>query len=452
MRRIDADLMSQYREQLAAVLPTGLSGTVVESDGATIAVAGFPAPLGAVARVGAAGGQSLEAEVIGFRDRQTLIAPLAGVQGVRRGDRVFLARSSRTISIGRALLGRVIDAHGRPLDGRRGTLLPHCRPLHAAPPAATQRPRIDAPLSTGVRAIDGMLTVGLGQRLGIFAGSGVGKSILLGMMARNTAATVRVVALIGERGREVNEFIERDLGSEGMRHTVVVVATSDQPAIVRVQAVLAATAVAEFFRDSGNDVLLLVDSLTRLAMAQREIGLAAGEPPTTRGYPPSVFSLLPRVVERAGRSPAGSITGFYSVLVEGDDLNEPVSDAVRGLLDGHVVLSRELAARGHYPAIDVLGSISRVMPDVTSVEHQGAVRALRQLMSTYREHADLIAIGAYQRGGSPAVDLAIDAKPRIDALLQQSMREGSTVDAAWRAVIELARDCRAVGGQANPES
>lgn len=438
--------MNAFAAQLDAVVTTALTGTVVQSDGATIAVAGFPAPVGAVARIQRGGGAELEAEVIGFRDDWTLVSPLAPVQGVRRGDRVRLARSRRAIGVGDALLGRVIDAHGKSIDGLRQPVFAQHRPLHANPPQATDRPRIDAPLSTGVRAIDGMLTAGLGQRMGIFAGSGVGKSVLLGMMARGTSADVRVVALIGERGREVNEFIERDLGRDGMSRCVVVVATSDQPAVTRIQAALAATAIAEHFRDAGKNVLLLLDSVTRLAMAQREIGLAAGEPPTTRGYPPSVFGLLPRLVERAGRSRLGSITAFYSVLVEGDDLNEPVSDTVRGLLDGHVVLSRDLAAGGHYPAIDVLASISRVMPDVAQPQHIEAVRTLRRVMAAYREHADLISIGAYQRGSNPLVDLAIDRKSEIDALLRQTMRESSTVAQTSAAVIGLAAKCAGVSG------
>lgn len=433
--------MNNYVSQLEAILPSGMTGTVVESDGATISVAGFPAPVGAIARIDNGKADGLSAEVIGFRDQWTLVSPIGALQGVRRGQRVSLARTSRNVAVGDGLLGRVIDAHGKPIDGGHESLLTTRQPIYAPGPSATKRPRIDSPLSTGVRAIDGMLTVGRGQRLGIFAGSGVGKSVLLGMMARGTSANIRVIALIGERGREVNDFIERDLGPEAMRNTVVVVATSDQPAVARVQAVLTATAVAEYFRDGGNEVLLLVDSLTRLAMAQREIGLAAGEPPTTRGYPPSVFGMLPRVVERAGRSEAGSITAFYSVLVEGDDLNEPVSDAVRGLLDGHIVLSRDLAAQGHYPAIDVLGSISRVMPDVTTEAHQSAVRALRQHMSTYREYSDLIAIGAYQRGASAVVDAAIDSKSEIDAFLRQAVRESSTVETASQVAVQLASRC-----------
>jgi flagellum-specific ATP synthase len=300
------------------------------------------------------------------------------------------------------------------------------------------RPPIDQPLSTGIRAIDGLLTCGRGQRMGIFSGSGVGKSVTLGMMARYTSADVIVVGLIGERGREVNEFIERDLGPEGLARSVVVVATSDEPALVRVQAAMTATAVAEYFRDQGRNVLLLMDSVTRFAMAQREIGLAAGEPPTTRGYPPSVFAMLPKLVERAGRSSCGSITAFYSVLVEGDDTNEPVSDTVRGLLDGHTVLSRKIASRGHYPAIDVLDSISRVMPAITSPGQLEAALKIKELLAAYRDHEDLISIGAYRQGANPIVDQAIAMRDEINRFLQQKVTERSSVDAAQAELIKLA--------------
>ncbi|MCH8808764.1 MAG: FliI/YscN family ATPase, partial [Proteobacteria bacterium] len=347
-------------------------------------------------------------------------------------------KTSRWIRVGSGLLGRVINAHGQTIDGRPPPALAHRAPLDGRAPPAIARPRIDEALSTGVRAIDGMLTCGKGQRMGIFSGSGVGKSISLGMMARYTTADVNVVALVGERGREVNEFIERDLGPEGMAKSVLVVATSDEPALSRVRAAFTATALAEYFRDQGRDVLLLMDSVTRFAMAQREIGLAAGEPPTTRGYPPSVFSLLPRLVERAGRTNKGSITAFYSVLVEGDDANEPISDAVRGLLDGHTWLSRRMAARGHYPAIDLLESISRVMPAVTDPQHQQAAATLRQLLAAHRDHEDLISIGAYRRGANPAVDAAIEMEDDINRLLRQSVDEASTVAAAREVLLELA--------------
>ncbi len=340
--------------------------------------------------------------------------------------------------MGHELLGRVIDAFGQPLDSGASPTLEASVSLDRRPPPPLERPRIDTPLSTGIRAIDALLTCGKGQRLGVFAGSGVGKSVMLGMMARYTAAHVNVIALIGERGREVNEFIERDLGPAGLARSVVVVATSDLPALVRVRAALTATAVAEYFRDKGRDVLLLMDSLTRFALAQREIGLAAGEPPTTRGFPPSVFALLPKLVERAGRSPHGSVTGLYSVLVEGDDPNEPVADCVRGLLDGHVWLSRRLAGRGHYPAIDVLESISRLMSDLATPQQLTAATLLRELLAAYREHEDLISIGAYRRGANPAVDLAIDARGELEQFLRQRVDESATVESARDDLIRMA--------------
>jgi flagellum-specific ATP synthase len=427
-------------EQLESVMPTALVGSVARTVGMTVSAADFPAPMGALAEIQRQAGPPLLAEVIGFRDAMTVLYPFSELPGVRRGNRVRLVRTARWLRVGDELLGRVIDAHGNAVDGKPQPSLSDRTSFRGAPPHPCDRPRIDAPLSTGVRGIDGLLTCGKGQRLGIFSGSGVGKSVLLGMMARHTGADVIVICLVGERGREVNEFIQRDLGRGGLAKSVVVVATSNEPALVRVQAASTATAIAEYFRDRGRDVLLLMDSLTRFALAQREIGLAAGEPPTTRGYPPSVFALLPRLVERTGRSPRGSITAFYAVLVEADDPNEPVSDAVRGLLDGHVWLSRKIASRGQYPAIDVLESLSRLMPDVTSEEHRQASVLVRQLLAAYRDHEDLISIGAYRSGSNPTVDVAIDMNEPIAGYLRQRVEERSTVEEASAALAKLRQE------------
>jgi len=423
--------------QLEQVVPAALIGSVMQTSGLTLSAAGFPAPVGAVAEIERHSGPPLYAEVVGFRDQLTLLYPLGKVSGIRRGNRVRLARTARWLRVGDALRGRVIDAAGEPVDGKPAPALTDRASFDRAAPHPCHRPRIQQALATGVRSIDGMLTCGKGQRLGIFSGSGVGKSVLLGMMARYSSAEVIVIALIGERGREVNEFIQRDLGPEGLAKSVVVVATSDEPAIRRVQAASTATAVAEYFRDQGRDVLLLMDSLTRYAFAQREIGLAAGEPPTTRGYPPSVFALLPRLVERAGRSPQGSITAFYSVLVEADDPNEPISDAVRGLLDGHVWLSRRLASRGHYPAVDVLESLSRLMPEVTDRQHQEAARAVREILAAWRDHEDLISVGAYRRGSNPAVDLALEMQGEINSFLQQRVDDPAQATEARDALLRM---------------
>ncbi len=437
--------MLELADQLERIIPTALEGSVVRIVGLSAAVADFPAPVGAVVEIERESGQPALAEVIGFRDDLTLLYPYESLTGVRRGNRVRLVRTFRWLRVGPELLGRVVDAQGRALDGRPQPALAERTELNRRPPPAVERPRIKEPLSTGIRSIDGLLTCGKGQRMGIFAGSGVGKSVALGMMARYTSADVNVIALIGERGREVNEFLERDLGPEGLQRSVVVVATSDEPALRRVQAAQAATAIAEYFRDLGRDVLLLMDSLTRFAMAQREIGLAAGEPPTTRGYPPSVFSLLPQLVERAGRAARGSITGFYSVLVEGDDPQEPISDAVRGLLDGHTWLSRKLASRAHWPAVDVLESISRLMPDVTTRAHQDATQIIRELMAAYREHEDLISIGAYRRGANRQVDLAIDMLDDINKFLRQRVDEPVTIESAQQGLIQLQQRVKTLG-------
>ena len=426
--------------QLNETMTASLAGSVVETVGMTAAVADFPAPVGAVVRIERDRRRRREGEVVGFRDGQTLVYLLTATAGVRRGNRVRLVRTSGSLRVGPGLLGRVIDSRGRCIDGRPQPML-H-RPRASA--IACRRRRSSGrgfaqPLATGVQAIDALLTCGRGQRLGIFSGSGVGKSVLLGMMSRYTNADVIVTGLIGERGREVNEFLERDLGAEGMARSVVVVATSNEPALARVQAASTATAVAEYFRDQGKQVLLLMDSVTRFAMAQREIGLAAGEPPTTRGYPPSMFALLPRLVERAGQSREGSITAFYTVLVEGDDENEPVADAMRGLLDGHVWLSRKLAARGHYPAIDVLSSISRLMKDITTPEHRAAAQTIRQLLAAYAEHEDLLSIGAYRRGSNRTVDAAVDMREAIDGLLRQAVDQALPFENDGRAAGEPGR-------------
>lgn len=429
--------MFDFNEQLARIIPTELQGRVLRIAGQTAAVGGFPAPIGAMAEIERGSGPPLEAEVTGFQESATLLSPLGDLSGIRRGDRVRLKQTMPWLRVGDALLGRVINSMGRAIDGRPQPVLSQRTLLDRRPPNPIDRPRITEPLTTGIRAIDGMLTCGRGQRMGIFAGPGVGKSVLLGMMCRYSSADVRVICLVGERGREVNDFLEQDLGREGLAKSVVVVATSDEPAIVRVRAAFTATAIAEYFRDAGRDVLLLTDSLTRFAQAQREIGLAAGEPPTTRGFPPSVFAMLPKLVERTGRGPHGSITAFYSVLAEGNDPDEPISDAVRGLLDGHTLLSRKLAGRGHFPAIDMLDSISRLATVITSKEQQQAATTVRELLSAYQDNEDLISIGAYRRGSNPAVDAAIEMRDEIETYLRQGITEPSTMELARTGLANL---------------
>ncbi len=378
------------------------------------------------------------AEVVGFRDSKVLIMPLGDLMGIGAGSDVVSLGKPLEIGVTDALLGRVLDGLGHPIDGK-GRLFAEKRvQIVASPPPALSRKRITEPISLGIRAIDGPMTCGKGQRVGIFAGSGVGKSTILGMIARNTAADVNVIALIGERGKEVRDFIERDLGEEGLRRSIVIVSTSDQPALVRIKAAFVATTIAEHFRDQGLDVMLMMDSVTRFAMAQREVGLAIGEPTTTRGFTPSVFALLPKLLERAGTSQNGTITGLYSVLVDGDDMNEPVADAVRSILDGHIVLSRKLAAANHYPAIDVLGSVSRVMPDVVDQNHSAAASALRDVLATYREAEDLINIGAYVPGSNPRVDLALSKIEAIRHFLRQGVYETAGYDETVAQLVSVA--------------
>lgn len=367
--------------------------------------------------------EPLPAEVVGFREGYVLLMSLGETKGIGPGCQVVSAQKVLQVKVGPELLGRVIDGLGNPIDGKGPILCQKEYPIQADPPAPLERPVIKDSLYVGVRAIDGLITMGQGQRIGIMAGSGVGKSTLLSMIARNTEADISVIALVGERGREVKEFIERDLGEEGLKRSVVVVATSDKPALVRIKGALTATAIAEYFRDRGRKVVLMMDSVTRFAMAQREVGLTVGEPPATRGYTPSVFALLPRLLERAGTSAKGSITGIYTVLVDGDDMNEPIADAVRSILDGHIVLSRNIAAQNHFPAIDVLASVSRVMSAVVPKEHMEANRKLRALMAVYKEAEDLIHIGAYVKGSSPKIDEAVQKIDAINDFLCQGVFE-----------------------------
>jgi len=360
------------------------------------------------------------AEVIGFRDGRLLLMPFEPLNGIGIGSTVENLNTVHSVKVGPDLLGKILDGLGNPMDGSE-LKAEELYPVEADPPDPMDRVIIDEVLSLGVKAIDGLLTIGKGQRIGIFAGSGVGKSTLLGMIARNTKADINVIALIGERGREVKEFIERDLGEEGLKRSVLVIATSDKPAIIRKKAAKAATSIAEYFRNQGKDVLLMMDSLTRFSMAQREIGLAAGEPPVSRGYPPSVYSEMPKLLERAGNDDVGSITGLYTVLVDGDDFNEPITDTARGILDGHIVLTRQLANKNHYPAIDVLQSISRVMSSIVSKEHKKLAGECKMLMATHREAEDLINIGAYKAGSNPDIDRAIEKMKEINGFLLQDV-------------------------------
>lgn len=363
------------------------------------------------------------AEVVGFRDSSVLLMPLGEMQGIGPGSVVIAVGRYLEVAVGEGLVGRVLDGLGNPLDDKGNITYKEFYPVNETPPHPLMRKRIEEPLSLGVKCIDGLLTIGKGQRVGIFAGSGVGKSTLMGMIARNTKADVNVIALIGERGREVREFIEKDLKEDGLKRTVVIVATSDQPALVRLKGALLATAIAEYYRDNGKDVLLLMDSLTRFAMAQREIGLAIGEPPVSRGYTPSVFAILPKLLERAGNSDKGSITGLYTVLVDGDDLTEPVTDTARGILDGHIVLSRALANKNQYPAVDVLASVSRVMGDVVTKEHGSTANEIKKIMAIYRDSEDLINIGAYVKGSNEKIDYAIEYIGKIIEFIEQEVHQ-----------------------------
>ena len=420
--------------RFAAAPKVRVLGRVVEVVGLVVESTGPSAKIGDLCWIDC-GAERVPCEVVGFRAGRTLLMPLGDLEGVAPGATVESSGACLRVPVGERLLGRALDALGRPMDGL--PLEPgETYPILAPPPNPLERTMIESPMATGVRAIDGMLTLGVGQRMGIFAGSGVGKSTLLGMIARNCAADVNVIALVGERGREVREFLENDLGPDGLARSVVVCATSDQPALVRLKAALTATAIAEAFRDEGKSVLLMMDSVTRFCMAQREVGLAVGEPPSTKGYTPSVFAMLPRLMERAGTGSKGAITALYTVLVEGDDTNEPVADAARGILDGHILLSRKLTSRGHYPPIDVMNSLSRTMPFVASKGHVEAARNARETIAAYRDIEDLLSIGAYKAGARPESDAAIGRMPGLDAFLKQDKADPTAYEAAVAGLAE----------------
>lgn len=414
------------------------SGKVSKLVGLTIESQGPAVEIGEVCYIHPLkGGEPIKSEVVGFRNETVILMPLGDMGGIGPGSLVVATGHSLMVSVGQHLLGRVLDGLGNPLDGKGIVSAKSRYSVDNAPPNPLLRDKITEALSLGIKAIDGLLTCGKGQRMGIFAGSGVGKSTLMGMIAKNTKADVNVIALIGERGREVREFIENELKDEGLERSVVIVATSDQPALVRTKAAYIATAIAEYFRDAGKNVMLMMDSLTRFSMAQREVGLAVGEPPVTRGYTPSVFATLPKLLERAGNSEKGSITALYTVLVDGDDLNEPITDAVRGILDGHIFLSRKLASQGHYPSIDILHSISRVMPNVVSDSHMNASRIFREYLAVYRESEDLINIGAYSKGSNRKIDLAIEKIETFNEFLKQGVDEKISFEDTLKILEEV---------------
>ena len=432
--------LQKYRDALEDCKTVKLTGKVTQVVGLVIETQGPTVSVGELCYIypKKSGVEPIPAEVVGFRQGRVMLMPVGEMHGVGPGCEVVAAQKMLQVKVGDELLGRVLDGLGNPMDDLGPILSKEEYPLQAPPPPPLTRPRINDSLYVGVRAIDGLMTLGDGQRIGIMAGSGVGKSTLLSMIARNTEADISVIALIGERGREVRDFIERDLGEEGLKRAVVVVATSDQPALVRIKGAMTATAIAEYFRDQGHKVIFMMDSVTRFAMAQREVGLTIGEPPATRGYTPSVFALLPRLLERAGTSDTGSITGIYTVLVDGDDMNEPIADAVRSILDGHIVLSRSIAAQNHFPAIDVLASVSRVMNEVVSEDHLKAAQNMRALMAVYKDAEDLIHIGAYVKGSSKRIDAAIQKIDAINAFLCQGIYEVDSYESTINKLVSIA--------------
>ena len=445
MTRPSYDRRDEWRQRLQSLRrrvkcpPLVVEGRLSRMVGLTLEAIGCHAPVGGKCWVETAYQERIEAEVVGFAQEHLYLMPVGDIYGLEPGCRVIPSGSPSFARVGMGLLGRVLDGAGNPIDGKGPLAYETTRSLQGRPLNPLLRQPITEPLDVGVRAINAMLTVGRGQRLGLFAGTGVGKSVLLGMMTRYTTADVVVVGLIGERGREVNDFVHQILGADGLARAVVVATPADQPPLMRLHGAMMATAIAEHFRDQGMDVLLLMDSLTRYAQAQREIALAIDEPPATKGYPPSVFAKLPRLVERAGCGEAGtgSITAFYTVLAEGDDTNDPIADAARGILDGHIVLSRELAESGHYPAIDIERSISRVMADIVTPSQLEAARRLKQIYALYQRNRDLIALGAYQAGSDPRIDQAIALQPKIDQFLQQRMDESVALEASVAALEQL---------------
>jgi flagellum-specific ATP synthase len=431
--------LDKYRQCLDSTCTIQANGKVTNIVGLVIEAQGPVSKLGTVCDIYTKGDlRKITAEVLGFRDDKVMLMPLEEMRGIGPGCPIVARQQKAVIPVGSGLLGRVVDGLGNPIDNK-GPITAECEyPIYGTPVNPLSRQRITKPLDLGIRAINGLLTLGCGQRIGIFAGSGVGKSVLLGMIARKTAADVNVIALIGERGREVNEFIEKELGAEGLKRSVIVVATSDHLPLIRMRGAFIATAIAEFFRDQGHHVNLMMDSVTRFAMAQREIGLALGEPPTTKGYTPSVFTLLPKLCERAGTSAnRGTITALYTVLVEGDDTNEPIADALRSILDGHINLSRDLANHAHYPAIDVLGSVSRVMEDIVEPKQKSCARKLKEVMATYRRAEDLINIGAYVAGSNPKIDYAIAMMDKINRYLKQDIDETSSFEDCISQLADL---------------
>ena len=434
----EAGIKEKYIKKISNFKPVKLKGTIIRVVGLIFESEGPVVSVGERCDIFSKSGELLgSAEVVGFKDNRVLLMPLGEVTGVSYGCSVVASGEKFMVPVGDGLLGRVINPMGEPIDDKGSIKYEEKRPLYNVPPKPLKRRRITEAIPTGIKAIDSVCTIGKGQRMGIFSGSGIGKSVLLGMIARNTEADVNVIALVGERSREVKDFIEKDLKNKGLEKSILVVVTSSEPALLKIKGAMAATAIAEYFRDQGKDVMLMMDSATRIAMAQREVGLSSGEPPTSKGYPPSVYAMLPKLLERTGTSEKGSITGLYTVLVEGDDITEPISDAMRAILDGHVVLSRRLAASNHYPAIDVMNSISRLAIDITSEEHQEAAKKLIDLVYTYQSSEDLINIGAYVKGSNPKIDKAIDMIDKINSFLRQGIYESAEYGSSINDLLEL---------------